>query len=172
MRTISFAFILITLIIVSAAMAEMKIGIVNSSTIINKYEGFKEGQEKINKETAKWDQSLSDKYKEIRKLKEQLDQRSLVLSVDRKKELQDSIANKETQARLEEQRIYSKNGEVDKRNIELSKPIVEKINRIIEKIAKDENFDMIIDSYVGGVIYAMPKYDLTERVIMLLNKEK
>jgi outer membrane protein len=172
MRTGAFVFVLTTVIIVSAAMAEMKIGIVNSSTIINKYEGFKEGQEKINKETAKWDQSLSDKYKEIRKLKEQLDQRSLVLSVDRKKELQDSIANKETQARQEEQRIYSKNGEIDKRNVELSKPIVEKINRIIEKIAKDENFDMIIDSYVGGVIYAMPKYDLTERVIMLLNKEK
>jgi outer membrane protein len=172
MRTISFVFFLTTAIIVSAAMAEMKIGMVNSSTIINKYEGFKEGQEKINKETAKWDQSLSDKYKEIRKLKEQLDQRSLVLSADRKKELQDSIANKETQARQEEQRIYSKNGEIEKRNIELSKPIVEKINRIIEKIAKDENFDMIIDSYVGGVIYAMPKYDLTERVLMLLNKEK
>jgi outer membrane protein len=172
MRTIAIFLVLTTAIIVSASMAEMKIGMVNSSTIINKYEGFKEGQEKINKETAKWDQGLSDRYKEIRKLKEQLDQQSLLLSGDRKKELQDSLAMKETQARQEEQRIYSKNGEVYKKNIELSKPIVEKINRIIEKIAKDENFDMIFDSYVGGVIFAMPKYDLTERVLMLLNKEK
>jgi Skp family chaperone for outer membrane proteins len=43
---------------------------------------------------------------------------------------------------------------------------------IIQKIAKDENYDFIFDARASGVVYAMPKYDLTERVLLLLNKEK
>ena len=52
------------------------------------------------------------------------------------------------------------------------KPISEKVQRIIDKIAKEENFDFIFDARAGGIIYALPKYDLTDRVLMLLNKEK
>ena len=58
------------------------------------------------------------------------------------------------------------------KNEELTKPIIEKINKIIEKIAKDENYDYIMDARAGGVIYGKPAFDLTERVLDILNKEK
>jgi len=53
----------------------------------------------------------------------------------------------------------------------LSKPVIDKINQILARIAKEENFDFILDARAGGVVYALPKYDLSERVLQLLNKE-
>lgn len=166
------AFVLILAVAVSVSIAEMKVGIVNSKTIINKYEGYKEAQEKLKKEEAKWDQSLSNRYKEIRSLKEQLHQQSLLMSDERKKKMQDSIAVLEALTHQEEKKYYGKNGEGNVKNQELSKQIVEKVNKIIEKIAKEENYDMIFDVQAGGIVYALPKFDLTERVLMLLSKEK
>ena len=64
------------------------------------------------------------------------------------------------------------NGEAISKNEELTKPIVEKINKILEKIAQDENYDFIFDARSGGVVFAKKTYNLTERVIALLNKEK
>jgi outer membrane protein len=172
MSTLRSACTVILALAVSVSMAEMKVGMVNSKTIFEKYEGYKEAQEKLKKEEAKWDQSISNRYKEIRNLKEQLNQQSLLMSNERKKKMQDSIDVLEALTHQEEQKYYGKKGEGNAKNEELSKQIVEKVNAIIEKIAKEENYDMIFDVRAGGVIYALPKYDLTERVIMLLGKEK
>jgi outer membrane protein len=172
MRVVRSMILLTVIVSVSVSLAEMKVGIVNSKVIFDKYEGLKEAQEKLKKEEAKWDQNISNRYKEIRALKEQLRQQSLLMSEERKKKLQDSIANMESLTFQEEQKKYGKTGEGNDKNIELSKQIVDKVNGVIEKIAKEENFDMIFDVQAGGIVYALPKYDITERVIMLLNKEK
>jgi outer membrane protein len=172
MRIVRSMILLTVIVSVSVSLAEMKVGIVNSKVIFDKYEGLKEAQEKLKKEEAKWDQNISNRYKEIRALKEQLRQQSLLMSEERKKKLQDSIANMEALTFQEEQKKYGKTGEGNDKNIELSKQIVDKVNGVIEKIAKEENFDMIFDVQAGGIVYALPKYDITERVIMLLNKEK
>ena len=50
-------------------------------------------------------------------------------------------------------------------------PIIDKINKILEKIGKDEEYDLIMDARMGGVVYAKEKFDLTDRVVKILNKE-
>lgn len=154
------------------AFAELKIGFINSEVIFTKYEGTKEAQEKFNKEVAKWEQDASKRQKEIKSLKEQLDKQSLLLSNERKKELEDSLGQKLTLYEKFVQDKFGQKGEALSKNEELTKPIIEKINRILEKIAKDENYDYIFDARAGGIVYAKPAYDLSERVLMLLNKEK
>ena len=86
--------------------------------------------------------------------------------------MEDSIATMEALTHQEEQKIYGKQGDGNAKNIELSKQVVDKVNGIIEKIAKEENFDLIFDTQAGGIVFGLPKYDITERVILLLNKEK
>jgi outer membrane protein len=53
----------------------------------------------------------------------------------------------------------------------MTKPIIDKINKILEKIGKDEEYDLIMDARMGGVVYAKEKFDLTDRVVKILNKE-
>jgi outer membrane protein len=152
--------------------AEMKVGYINSEQIFSDFEGTKSAQEKFNKEVAKWEQEASKKQKEIKDLKEQLEKQSLLLSNERKKDLEDSLQQKMIKYQEFLQSKFGQKGEALEKNEELTKPIIEKINKIIEKIAKEENYDFIFDARAGGIVFAKKTYDLSQRVLELLNKEK
>jgi outer membrane protein len=154
-----------------AQAAEMKVGFINSEEIFRGYAGTKEAQEKFDKEVAKWEQEASTRQKDIKDLKDQLDKQSLLLSSERRAELEGKMKQKMTEYQDFLQTKFGQKGEALSKNEELTKPIIEKINKIINKIAKDENYDFIFDARTGGVIFAKPAFDLTKRVLDILNKE-
>jgi outer membrane protein len=163
----------LTLCVTAAvSFAEMKLGYINSEEIFQMYEGTKDAQDKFNKEVAKWEQDASKKQKEIKDLQEQLEKQSLLLSAERKKTIEDSLRVKIDTYQKFIQEKFGQKGEALVKNEELTKPIIEKINKIIEKIAKEENYDYIFDARAGGIVFAKKAYDLSERVLALLNKEK
>ena len=153
------------------ANAEMKVGFINSEEIFRGYQGTKEAQEKFDKEVAKWEQEASTRQKEIKDLKDQLDKQSLLLSGERRADLAGKLKTKMIEYQDFLQTKFGQKGEALSKNEELTKPIIEKINKIINKIAKDENYDFIFDARTGGVIFAKPAFDLTKRVLDILNKE-
>jgi outer membrane protein len=167
-----FSGIGIALIAVSTASAEMKLGYINSEAIFAEYEGTKEAQNKFNNEVAKWEQEASKRQQEIKNLKEQIDKQSLLLSNERKKALEDSLNQKMENYKMFLEKKFGQKGEALEKNEELTKPIIEKINRIIERIAKEENYDYIFDARAGGIVFAKKVYDLNQRVLEALNKEK
>ncbi|MBN1758165.1 MAG: OmpH family outer membrane protein [Chitinispirillaceae bacterium] len=171
MRKLFCTGALAALVIASAVNAEMKFGYINSEAIFAEYEGTKEAQNKFNKEVAVWEQEASKKQQEIKNLKEQIDKQSLLLSAERKKALEDSLNQKMVDYQKFLNDKFGKDGTALKKNEELTKPIIEKINRIIEKIAKEENYDYIFDARAGGIVYAKKVYDLNQRVLEALNKE-
>lgn len=156
----------------SAASAQLKLGFVNSEKIFTQFEGTKIAQEKFNKEVAKWEQEASKRAKEITEMREQLEKQSIMLSAERKKSLEDSLRQKIILHEKFLQEKFGQRGDVLSKNEELTKPILEKIQKIIDKIAKDEQFDFIFDYRAGGVVFAKPTYDLTDRVLAQLAKEK
>lgn len=170
MKRIAVVAALAVAALVSLASAEMKIGYINSEEIFSRYEGTKDAQDKFNKEVAKWEQDASDRQKEMKDMKDQLEKQSLLLSSDRKKEIEASLQQKMIDYQEFLQTKFGQKGEALTKNEELTKPIIEKINLIIEKIAKEENYDYIFDARGGGVVFAKKTFDLTERVITVLNK--
>lgn len=172
MRRLCLFSIAVVLATVTVIHAEMKLGYINSEAIFAEYEGTKAAQEKFNKEVAVWEQEASKKQQEIKDLKEQIDKQSLLLSNERKKALEDSLNQKMVQYQKFLQDKFGQKGEALVKNEELTKPIIEKINRIIENIAKEENYDFIFDARAGGIVFAKKVYDLNQRVLEALNKEK
>jgi outer membrane protein len=174
MRKVARAMVFVSIFVAFAmvAQAEMKIGFINSEEIFQRFEGTKDAQEKFNKEVAKWEQEASNRQKEMRDLKDQLEKQSLLLSSDRKKEIEDQLRTKMAEYEQFLQTKFGQKGEAVSKNEELTKPILEKINTILEKIAKEENYDYIFDTRAGGVVFAKKAYSLTERVLAQLNKEK
>ena len=154
------------------ASAEMKMGFINSEEIFKSYQGTKEAQDKFNKEVAKWEQQATDMQKEIKDLKEKLDKQGLLLSIERKKEIEEKLKTKLATYQEFLQTKFGQQGEAVSKNEELTKPIIAKINKIINKIAKDENYDFIFDQRGGALVFAKDSYDLTTRVVTILNKEK
>jgi outer membrane protein len=168
---LSVAVLVALSLMVSAVVAEMKIGYIDSESIFQKYEATKSAQDKFNREVAKWEQTAEERQKEILEMKEQLEKQSLLLSSDRKKELETKLQEKVAAYQKYVQETFGQEGIAMKKNSELTKPIIEKINVIIDKIAKEEKYDFIFDTRAGGIVFAKKGYDLTARVVELLNKE-
>jgi len=173
MKNVWKMFTLMTVLLgfLFCANAQMKIGFINSEEIFRAYHGTKEAQEKFDKEVAKWEQEASGKQKELKDLKDQLDKQSLLLSAERRADIEGKMKQKYQEYQDFLQTKFGQKGEALTKNEELTKPIIEKINKILDKIAKDESYDYIFDARTGGVIYAKKTYDLTSRVIEILNKE-
>jgi outer membrane protein len=158
------------LLAASLSLAELKIGYINSEDIFQRFEGTKDAQERFNKEVAKWEQEASERQKEMRELKEQLEKQSLLLSSERKAEIERTLQDKLVSYQEFLQTKFGQQGEAIQKNEELTKPIVDKINEILDKIAKEENYDYIFDARAGGIVFAKKAYNLTERVLSILNK--
>jgi len=170
MRKLALAFAA-AMFFTTGSFAQLKMGYVNSDAILEQYSGTKAAEEELRKQYAKWEQEASKKEQNIRNMQENLDKQALLLSEDRKaqirKELQDSMMI--YQKFLQDK--FGQQGEAAQKNNELLRPIVEKVNAVINKIATDENYDYIFDSK-AGVVFAKKSYDLTDKVIKVLNSGK
>ncbi|MGD9201857.1 MAG: OmpH family outer membrane protein [Chitinispirillia bacterium] len=151
--------------------AELKIGVINSEKILMAYQGTKDAENKLKKEYAKWEQEATERQKKMQEMKEQLEKQSLLLSAERKQEIQNELQKEYIEYNKFLQEKFGQQGDAAKKNDELLRPIIDKINVILDRIAKEENYDFIFDSR-GGVVYAKKAYDLTEKVIKALNSEK
>ena len=63
--------------------------------------------------------------------------------------------------------------ELQKKESDLLEPIVKKVKVVIDKIAKDKGFAMVIRSNQNEqiVLYAAPEFDLTDEVVKALEKD-
>jgi outer membrane protein len=155
----------------SCSFAELKIGFINSEKILMEYEGTKDAEEKLKKEYARWEQEATERQKKMKDMKDQLEKQSLLLSADRKKEIEAVLQQEMIDYQKFLQEKFGQQGDAAKKNDELLKPIIDKINVILDRIAKNENYDFVFDAR-GGVVYAKKAYDLTEKVVQALNAEK
>ena len=93
------------------------------------------------------------------------------MSEARKAELQAEFEQQMRQ--LEEFRVtkFGPEGELVQKNFELSAPIFEWVNEVLQEVGKEGTYDFIFD--VGrnsGIVYAAEgKYDLTESVLERLD---
>jgi outer membrane protein len=152
--------------------AELKIGYINSEKILMEYQGTKEAEEKLKKEVAKVEQEATERKKKMEEMREQLDKQSLLLSAERKKELEDNLQKEWIDYQKFLQENAGPEGSVAKKNQELFQPIIEQVNKILEVVAKNENYDFIFDARGGTLVWAKSAYDLTEKVIQALKSGK
>jgi outer membrane protein len=157
------------LFLFSQAALAQKIGYVDSDRLKNEYKPFLEAKDQLNKEVADWQRKADSLSRGIKALEDSLAKVGLILSPDKKKEREDEIVRvkKEYQQYLAE--TFGVGGKVEKRNSELSKPILDKVNAAIAEVALENNFDLILDTVTGSVAYGRKSLDATDRVLEKLN---
>jgi outer membrane protein len=138
---------------------DMKIGFIRSDYIFSEYKETKDAQEKYDKEVAKWEQDAAAKEKKIKELQEQVEKQGLLMSEEKKKNTLDEIARLKVEYQQFVYKVFGQGGDAFKKNSEFTKPILKKINAILEEIGKAEQYDFIFDATSGGVVYARDAHD-------------
>jgi outer membrane protein len=149
---------------------EGKIGYVDSMKLRTEFGEFADAQAEFDKDVKAWQEELAEMEHVIDSLKQDLEKTSLVLSETKKKEKEENLESKKLEYQRLTNDIFGPGGRAEKRNAELTKPILDKINQVLEKIATEENFIMIFDSVNGNIAYAKEDLDLTDRVLEELEK--
>ena len=154
----------------STSSQEGKIGYVDSIRLRTEFKDFKDAQAILDQDVKTWQEEIAQLEKVVDSLKADSTKISLLLTEAKRKEKNDSLATK----RIDYQRVvnetFGPGGKWERKNAELTQPILNKINLVLEKIATEENFIMIFDSVNGNIAYANKKLDLTNLVLEELGK--
>jgi outer membrane protein len=146
--------------------AQMKIGHINSETIMQTLPEAIDAQKSIDALVAGWEGDLQKMQADWKKKYDEFDKRKLILTdqvrADQERELRE-LDQSITDFRNKK---FGQNGELFQKQNEIMKPIQNKMFHVLEEVAKDDGYDYIFDrSGEILVLYANDKYDLTQRVL-------
>jgi outer membrane protein len=152
------------------ALAEVKLGYIDSARILVEFKGVEDAKRTFDQEVKNWEKQEEMLRSELDSLGGEYKSQELMLTESMKKEKQDVIRTKKSAYDEFVKSIWGPEGKLAQKNAELMKPIIDKVNAILERIGNDEKFTMIFDAANGGVVYAAPGADLTTRVLEELGK--
>jgi len=146
----------------TAVAADYKIGFVNTERLFREAAPAKRAQAKIEKEFATRDGEIQKLAKQVRDLQAALDRDGATMpEADRRNKERDLANQSRDLTRM--QREFREDLNL-RRNEELA-GIQERANKVIQQIAADEKYDLILQD---PVVYASQRIDITDRVIKAL----
>lgn len=144
-----------------SAMAQARIGFVNSERVMREAGPAVLAQQRLEKEFAKHDSELQSISKELQAMQSNLEKNSLTMpeAERRKKEREFGELSRDFQRRQREFREDLN----QRRNEELA-TVLDRANKVVKKIAEAEKYDIIFQE----AVYASPSIDITDKVIKAL----
>ncbi|MEA1912672.1 MAG: OmpH family outer membrane protein [candidate division WOR-3 bacterium] len=163
----TLVFILLTL----PALAEQKIGYIDSQRVLSEYKGAAEIKSRYEQKISEWRNKAENLKNEIQKLQKSFQTQSLMLSEEAKLRKAQEIEKKQQEYQQFIQSVWGQGGEAERLNQELMQPLLREIDTLLTKIGKEEEYSVILDASSGAVVYADDLLDITDRVIESLNRK-
>jgi len=170
MRRVGFITLLLAGLAGTAG-AELKIGFVNTEVILQEYKAVQTAMETFNRDVLAWEGDLQQRKQELDDLEREVRHQSLMLSDQRRQDRESEYQRKLAEFEKFKESIWASDGLIEQRNEELLRPIISRVQAALEQIAAEEGYDFILDAADNNILYGDPAYDLTERVLGVLNAE-
>jgi outer membrane protein len=145
-----------------ALAAETKIGYVDMQKAIQEVAAGKKAKKELEDEFNKKKKELEKREADIKKMGEDFEKRSMAMNDDARQKKQIEIQG---EMRKYQEMAAKAQMEIQKRERDLTQPIVVKLRSILEGIAKKEDFTVVLEKSENAVMYAKKEIDLTERII-------
>ncbi len=162
-----------TLLIPAAAEAlaqEGRIVYFRSQEVFEQSEEAKEAQDIYNKEIEAWEQEGMEMQRAVDSLRRDLEKQRLILSPDRLKQKEDEIETKAAALQKFISDVFGPGGKSEQRNQALTNPIIEKIFLVVEKIAIENDYLLVLDAGASNIVYGKKTLDITDKVIEELSQ--
>jgi outer membrane protein len=160
--------VLVTLLFLSALLPvqAQKFGYVDTDFITSKMPEYQKALTEIDKFADKWSKDIQDKYVEIEKLQKLFNAEEILLTEEMKRERQRVISDKEREAREYNNKVFGYEGLLYQKKKDLMKPVMEVVNRAIEKVAVQKKLNFMFDKASDFVmLYTDPRHDYSDYVM-------
>jgi outer membrane protein len=160
-KQLAVSLILASAFTAAPALADTKIGFVNTEKLLREAPLSVAAQKKLEREFATRDQELQKLAKQARDLQAQLDKDGVTMSDSERKTKERDLGNLNRE--LQRQGREFREDLNLRRNEELGQ-IQERARKAIQEIARAEKFDLIVEQ----AVFVDPKSDITDRVMKAL----
>ncbi len=148
----------------AATAADLKIGYVNAVKVIEEAPQGEAALKKLEAEFAPRDKQIVEMQNRLKQLEQDLEKNALVLKENEHRSKEFEIATLKRDLRRATQEFREDYNL--RRNEELA-ALQKIVQKTIAEIAKQENYDLILES----AVYAGPKVDVTEKILKKLGKK-
>lgn len=152
------------LLVATASSAELKVGFLDATQVLEKAPQTIKAKERLEKEFLPREKRLLAMQKEIQDLEEKLTKDAAVMSESERRKLEKDVVSKNRELKRSNEEFQEDLGERRKEEVD---NLQRRIREAIRAFAKDEGFDLLLTE---GVIYASEKVDVTDKVQKKLAK--
>ena len=161
---------IVILAFLSVLVSEFKIGYLNADKILTELDEVRQVQIQLEKEQRKIESDYMNLEMELDSLFRSYEQQKMLMSEERRKKLEKTLTDKQAEIQRFQAEKVGPQGEIYKIHDQLMAPVYAKIDEAIQKVGKQEGYDYIFNVVSGGIVYALPQYDLTDLVVKELEK--
>ncbi len=161
------AVVLIGVLMSGFAHAEFKAATVDMQKAIQATDSGKKAKKELEKEFDKKKADLKKKEEDLKKRAEEFEKKKMVLSDKVREEQQ--VELQQDMLKFRDELGKSQQG-IQQKERELTKPILEKVQKVIGEIAKEKDLTVVFERAEQSVMFATADMDITDEVIKRANK--
>ncbi len=152
----------------AADSATLKVAYVDLQKALQTVDAGKSAKSQLEKDVAAKRTELEKAQAALQQEAEQFEKKSAILNDSAKAAKQQELQKKF----MEFQKTASESQtDLQKRERELTKPLIDELRAIIEGIGKEKGYQLIVEKNEGAVLYAEAGSDLTEVVVEKFNSK-
>ena len=171
MKKILLALILSLGLVTLINAQAVKLGVVDTDRVLAQSNEAAEISRLFNLDLQNWRSQLRSMDEEVRTMEREFEIESLTRNEAAKREAQSRIDAKKAEVGRFIEEYFGEGGRQEQRYRELLEPLTLKVQNIVNSIAQDESYTMILDTSYGVLLYVAPSLDITEQVILELNRD-
>lgn len=172
MKKIFVLFLFSAFALSSISFAQLKIGYIDSDTIMDNLPDVQDARQKLDALIQEWQTELSKLENEWKAKYDDYEKRKLIMTDQTRAETEQELIKLEKEIADYREAKFGANGELFLKQDELMKPVQNKIFTTLEQIALEEDLDFVFDrSGDIMILYAKEEYDLTAQVLERLQNE-
>lgn len=158
---------IIVLVTAGLARAEVKIATCKLQDVITKSEPGSQALKEIETKTTGLKNQLEKMKKDIEQLQDELQKQNVVLSQSAKADKELEFKRK---ARDYQDTVQAYQRQVKAEEARVREPVIDVLQQVVTDFGKKNGYDMIIDVVSPGMLYTSDKLDVTNQLIVELNK--
>ena len=145
-----------------SAYAQQKIAYIDLQLVITNSKAGKATTASFQKEREAKMAVIEQKKKALEDMRQDVIQNGAVMSETKRRNLAETIEKKQKDLERTTEDIRV---ELRKKGIELERAFLKDIEAIVNKIGKEEGFELIVERTGLGILYMNPSLDITQKVI-------
>jgi outer membrane protein len=152
----------------AAVPAPVRVGFVDIQRVLARSSAGVAAREQLEKEKATMQRQVDAQRGDIEKLRDELEKKGQLLSVDARREKQEQLERKVRDAR---RLVDDLQGTLQKKEEALLAKVLQDVSGLIQKVSKDRGYGLVLERQRSSILYATPESDLTDDVLRAYDDE-